>query len=630
MRIPVVKLLFYGNEEDRIRFFERAQKMGAIEFIPAEEGQKRELPASIDSLVHANRVLGHLPTQKQEELPSLDQALSIADRVNHLNHRVLELQEQERLLTQEIARVHAFGNFSWEDISAIEKHRAVQFLFAKQGSGVEVPETLLQCGSAFGLNYYISIAPERRSYEGFTEMRIDQSVGQLQEQLEEEKKDRRKAEEELKTYAKRKAFLHRALVREMNRHHLLSCEGAVSSAFDGAFFSVAGWMPKDKLDQLPEMTEGLSVRAEQIAVEERDFVPTYLENEGASRVGEDLVHIYDTPSTEDRDPSLWVLIFFSFFFAFIMGDAGYGLVLLGTSLFLSWRFMRKGGMVRRFLTLCLVLSGSCIIWGVLTTSFFGIEIPPDSPLRKVSLITWLAEKKADYVIAEKGEDYKEITAQQPYLASLNSGKEWVLSQDGEGVYKVLDSYSSSILLELAVLIGVVHVILSMLRVIDRNWAGVGWILFLVGSYLYFPQVLNATSMIHFLFGVPKEAGAAVGLQILGIGIIAAVVISIVQNRLKGLAEIATVIQIFADVLSYLRLYALALAGGMMAATFNQIGASAGIVLGSVIILIGHVVNLGLAIMGGIIHGLRLNFLEWYHYSFEGGGKMLNPLKLLKV
>jgi V/A-type H+-transporting ATPase subunit I len=54
---------------------------------------------------------------------------------------------------------------------------------------------------------------------------------------------------------------------------------------------------------------------------------------------------------------------------------------------------------------------------------------------------------------------------------------------------------------------------------------------------------------------------------------------------------------------------------------------AGLFFGALIIALGHVTNITLGIMGGVIHGLRLNFLEWYHHCFEGGGKKFNPLKL---
>ncbi|NGX46301.1 MAG: hypothetical protein K940chlam2_01490, partial [Chlamydiae bacterium] len=99
---------------------------------------------------------------------------------------------------------------------------------------------------------------------------------------------------------------------------------------------------------------------------------------------------------------------------------------------------------------------------------------------------------------------------------------------------------------------------------------------------------------------------------------------------KGMGEIVQLIQVFADVLSYLRLYALALASTIMARTFNEMGLGIGLVFGAAVILVGHTINILLGTMGGVIHGLRLNFIEWYHYCFEGEGKLFNPLRKLKT
>ncbi len=68
----------------------------------------------------------------------------------------------------------------------------------------------------------------------------------------------------------------------------------------------------------------------------------------------------------------------------------------------------------------------------------------------------------------------------------------------------------------------------------------------------------------------------------------------------------------------------------MARTFNSMGLEIGLVVGSVVILAGHSINLLLGTMGGVIHGLRLNFIEWYHYSFDGEGRLFNPLRRLRM
>jgi V/A-type H+-transporting ATPase subunit I len=164
----------------------------------------------------------------------------------------------------------------------------------------------------------------------------------------------------------------------------------------------------------------------------------------------------------------------------------------------------------------------------------------------------------------------------------------------------------------------------------RNWTGLGWIFFMVGGYLYFPSFLEATSLVNFLGWMSKGFATVVGEKMLYSGLIAVFVISLLMKKKWGaLHELTNAIQVFADVLSYLRLYALALAGMIMAATFNELGMNVGMIGGFFIIICGHITNLTLTVMSGVIHGLRLNFLEWYHYSFEGGGRLFNPLRIRK-
>jgi V/A-type H+-transporting ATPase subunit I len=154
---------------------------------------------------------------------------------------------------------------------------------------------------------------------------------------------------------------------------------------------------------------------------------------------------------------------------------------------------------------------------------------------------------------------------------------------------------------------------------------------MVGGYLYFPSFLDATSLVNFLGWISKPLAYKIGSQMLYAGLILVLVISLLQKKKWGaLHELTNAIQVFADVLSYLRLYALALAGMIMASTFNDLGVRAGMIGGFFIIIAGHITNLALTVMSGTIHGLRLNFLEWYHYSFEGGGRLFDPLRIRKL
>ena len=82
----------------------------------------------------------------------------------------------------------------------------------------------------------------------------------------------------------------------------------------------------------------------------------------------------------------------------------------------------------------------------------------------------------------------------------------------------MNAFTDNIMLELALLIGVVHICLSLMRSVGRNWAAAGWILAIIGAYLYIPHYLNVTSMTQFVFGINRDAAAATGGYLFVLGV----------------------------------------------------------------------------------------------------------------
>lgn len=639
MRRDVKKLLIWGGRKDRDLFFARAQEFGSIEFIDPDPRHAEEYPEELSKLIAAKKVLRKLPPLRQEELEGWESAGEIADRILELDDLVAHCDEEIRLLRQEIIRIHVFGDFSLEDLQVIQErgNRVLQFFFAQSGRKEEkpLPPEVFYVGSAFDLEYFVAINRTKKRYPGLTEMEIAHPMGELRDRLKTILQRRRLAWRELKSLEKRRFYLEQALIYHLNQAHLTNAQEYAALALGDSLFVVEGWIPVHRMDDLEAMLGGLSVQVEEIAIEPEDRVPTALDNEGDARIGEDLVHIYDTPSRTDRDPSRWVLWAFASFFAIIMADAGYGLILLATSLYLTFRLRKRVGLARRFASLALILSTSAVLWGVFTNAWFGIQLDPDNPLRKISFTNALVHEKVAYAIDHPESSlYKEWVTDFPQLAEVDTVEGWLSSaavmREGRISYTLLDSFSNDVLLEIALMIGVLHLCLAFLRVLDRNWAGIGWILFLIGGYLYFPHILDATSMAHYWWGIPPDVATYEGLRLIILGVSLAVLLALIQKRLKGAGEIINLIQIFADGLSYLRLYALGLASAMMSLTFNDIAGDSGIFFGVIILFLGHSVNLTLAIVAGVIHGLRLNFLEWYRHCFDGGGKMLAPLRLLEI
>lgn len=638
MRIDVKKYLFVGTEESKNPFFTKAQELGIIHFI--QEGAKgRELPDELQKLLYAIKILRGLPVVEQLEIDNFDEAFAKAEEIISLKERIEKLLEEDRLLKLEIARIEIFGEFSHQDLRYIKEkgHRTISFLCAKKGRHQEetLPDNVLFLASDHGMDYFISIAEKYQPIEGMVEMKIDKTIGELKQRRIQAEEEVRELESKLKKLAKYNTYLHHAFIDHLNGYHLQNAKESTEQAIEGQLFFITAFVPINKTEELKQLVEKMNVHFEEVALEETDVIPTYLENKGLARIGEDLVHIYDTPSFTDRDPSLWVFFAFALFFSMIIGDAGYGLILLCVCLWLKFiKFPKAKGIGRRVLNLSIILFSCCIAWGVLTTSVFGLSIPADSPIRKFSLTTYLAEKKIAYSYRVKDASYDAWVKEFPETASLTDPEEIIqkgaTGPEGAKEYVMLDKTSQGLMVEIALMVGVVHIIISLIRYLDRNYTALGWILFLIGGVLYIPEYLNENVMAHYLFGLTHETAENNGLALMGIGIVLAVGAAIWSSKLLGVLEVMTVIQIFADVLSYLRLYALGLAGGIVSATVNGFAEGLFFAGGALILIVGHGINIALALMGGVIHGLRLNFLEWYHYSFQGGGRMFNPLKKIDI
>lgn len=635
MIIPVKKYLILGVKRDLEIFFNRAQEQGVMEFIPPLARKFIELPSEVQHLVDAIRILRKLPLKEPYD-SSLDlvYADECAMRIIELKSEVEKCAEEKRLVEAEIQRVAPFGDFSMDDIDYIETQgrRELQFFCMKtdKAKTARFPDEVIYIHTEYDLDYFIAINPEPKHYPGMIEMRIDRPLGELRTHYTFIKESFHQLEAELKGFAGHIHFLQNALRQRLNDYHLFHAKKDVFQPLD-ALFAIELWIPENKTYLLQSITEKLAILYEPIAIENEERVPTYMENEGVNAIGEDIVRVYETPSATDKDPSGWVFWFFCLFCAMIVSDAGYGLIFLGVALYFKYKFPKLKAAQARILKLLIYLASICILWGIATSAYFGIAISPSNPLGKVSILQLMAKKKAEYHMQQHDDVYTYWLQKYPTLATAQNGTEFVeRAVTPKGEFEALDTFTDNILLEFALFIGVIHLTISLLRYFPRHFAGLGWVAFMIGGYLYFPSMLHATSFLNFLNIISKQTATAVGLQMIYGGIAAALLLALIQKRLKGLSEISLLVQVFADVLSYLRLYALALAGASLAATFNEMGRSVGLFFGWIIILCGHGVNILLCSMAVVVHGLRLNFIEWYHYCFEGGGRMLRPLKRIKI
>jgi V/A-type H+-transporting ATPase subunit I len=634
MIVDVQKVLIYGARLEVDRFFELAQRAGFMEFIGLSHKKAMELTDEIKTVLLAINIAKKHEVHP-EAIPADLGPVEIAKKLVELSASHEHYLEELRVLKLEIARIAPFGDFRAADLRTVELQgqRVIQFFCRKQGSDEPLPPEVLYINTEYDLDYYVAINKSRTQYPKMVEILIERPVGELTARLHYIEEQIAVLEKEIRAFSNALPILQTGLLHLLNEYQLQLTKRDAVGLLDGSLFAIEAWVPVTKMKALYGLVSGLDVCVEEISIESHDRIPTYMENKGVAKLGEDLVHIYDTPAPTDKDPSIWVFVFFALFFAMIVSDAGYGLLYLSLALFCKWKFPHLKGAGKRFIKMAIIIASACILWGASTAAFFGIEISPNNPYRRVSFMHNLASKKAEYHMAQKDDVYQEYVKEFPAVAGAKDGHEFLvlgkLERGGKVKYVILESFYDSIFLELSLMIGVIHISLAFLRYLLRNWAGLGWVLFMIGGYLYFPKMLNATSILNFTGLISKEMAYTIGFPLIWIGIGLAFIGAFLQKKWGAFHEMMNVIQIFGDVLSYIRIYALALAGMMVASTFNDMGRAAGLIGGVLIIIAGHSVNVLLSIMGGMIHGLRLNFLEWYHYCFEGGGRIFNPLRLRK-
>lgn len=363
---------------------------------------------------------------------------------------------------------------------------------------------------------------------------------------------------------------------------------------EGALKVVEGFCPIDQTAALDTMLQKQNIYFQAEDPTEEDNTPIKLRNNWFTRMFECFTGMYGMPTYGEFDPTPILAPFYLLFFAMCMGDAGYGLVLIAFGLLVHYKKLNIS-MFEGLGPIITTLGVGTAVVGLFLGTFFGI------PLAQVD---WYPEVLKSVIIQGK-----------------------VMGYDAQMV--------------LAICIGVFHICLAMVvKAIcytkrfgfKENISTWGWLLLVVGG-------LSALILL-MLFNAPAEVtkwtliGIA-GVSALGIYIFNKPGRNPLLNIGAGLWDTYNMATgLLGDVLSYVRLYALGLAGGMLGGAFNDLGL---MVLGEnptwqwvgfvLILLIGHVLNVAMSALGAFVHPLRLTFVEYFKNSgYEGKGVAYQPFK----
>jgi V/A-type H+-transporting ATPase subunit I len=351
---------------------------------------------------------------------------------------------------------------------------------------------------------------------------------------------------------------------------------------------LVGYFPAKRSDELKEAARanGWGLLIEDPAPDES--VPTCVENPRWVQIIEPVFKFLGTvPGYRERDISFWFLLFFSLYFAMLIGDAGYGAVMLGLTLFARLRMPRTRG---PFTTLMLVLSSATIVWGVLSGTYFGIESLARNPLLSRAVI--------------------------PAIASFGYNNTHTIM--------LICFVIGAVQLTLAHTLNFLRLFPSIKAFSDLGWIAILWGMFFVVRYMILSLPLNPLAQWLVLGGLVAVtvAGEQRGKFFRGL------LVGLAKLPLKLLNSISA----FADIVSYVRLFAVGLATVEISKSFNAMAGGIGFgiptgLFAALILFFGHALNIAMGALAVIVHGIRLNMLEFSgHLGMEWTGIPYEPFR----
>ena len=608
------KLSFLIYHKEYEMFLEKLRELGVVH---VETRQNAEMDANLQAFLQKrssyqalikNMGMSAASYADPEVEPaggvSVEQVIT---RYEELQERIQTLTMQIPAVDKEIDAMEVWGEFDWNVIDRLKDNGWQMQFFACPDKSFEEAWTDEYSATVInrkgGQCYFVTVNP--------TPVEIEAEVIRLpQRRLSELLREKETLQETLQqTHAELDKFCmsHIPVVKDA----LTALEGDIDlmkveqlggeRMAEGSIVLMDGWVPVENEAEIRAMLDESGVYYEMRPAEKEDNAPIKLKNNRISRLFEMLTKMYGMPDYGEFDPTPLFAPFYALFFGMCVGDAGYGLLLILLGLYLKKKLSKS---MAGLMNLLITLGAATTIVGAIFNTFFGAAITD------LNLPEW--------------------------MNSLIISGQW----DGTPYDKTM---------VIALLVGMFHICFAMVvkaicetaRYGFKNALSAwGWLLLVGGS------VVVAT--LNYLGVIDMEMSK---MAFIGIGGVAAIGIYLLNNIRRNIFvnigaglwdtyNMAT--GLMGDLLSYLRLYALGLAGGMLGGVFNNLGMQLrdsmsdflfgipGWICFGLIFVAGHGLNIALSCLSGYVHSIRLTFVEYFKNSgYDGRGTEYKPFSLKK-
>ncbi len=529
----------------------------------------------------------------------VEAALEKGNEILDLAGNIRDHREELEKLTREKSRLELWGDFDPSEIERLhEKGVSIKLYTASPETFDNMPHTVTIFPIQTTKNQ-IRFAAVSLSDKEFPELQEEnlgnKSLSEINKEIEKKQSSISELDSLLAERKKEEPLLEKgiAILDDLIEYNQVK-EGMNQ---EGALAYLIGFVPESRLDKIRSdaAAHGWAILIENPGPD--DPVPTKIKNKPFVRIIQPVFDLLGTvPGYREYDISFVFLMFFTVFFAMIIGDGGYGAVLLMGSIYFSVKSRKTTGKVSDGLILLNLLSFATIVWGAITGTWFGYALIAETPP-----FSW-------FVI--------------PGMSSF-------------------DPQSAELIQFICFVIGTIHLVISHLwNFMDqlkkhpriKAFAQLGWLSMLLGLYYLVLNLVLSPEQ----YPLPQFATWLI------FGGLAMIIIfseqegNFLKGIFRGLAGIITTlldgIGAFSDIISYIRLFAVGLASVEIAKSFNSMaadfgGSIGGIAAGILVLFLGHSLNLAMGALSVIVHGVRLNMLEFSgHLGMEWTGIPYEPFK----
>ncbi|WKC90500.1 V-type ATP synthase subunit I [Borreliella carolinensis] len=532
--------------------------------------------------------------------------LDIAKSIVNLGNEIKEFQDIKRSLLHERNLISVWGNFSLENIDKLkESNIYIQFFKIQKSEYKNLLRdpnvNVFLIKNVKNTSYFVSVGEFEQKIEIADEFKFNYDLNYINNKL--------KVVDEILDQKLTQISLFNKyidILREeiKNYDQIVEFEQVLADMqTDFEDFSyITGFVPAESQESLKSAVLKAGFAVQFADPGENDIIPTYIKRKGIANLAAPIFNILETiPGYKERDISFIFMLFFFVFFGMIIGDAAYGVIFFLIGILLSLSFLFKGKPLTPVHGLIFYLSISSILYGAMTGTWFGssliLEMFPILNSFKVS-----------------------------YLTEKNSVQNIIFICFSIGVLQISLAHAWNFLRQVKE------------KPYIHSIAQIGWLMCIFGLYYLVLNLILSQSRFPMYNAVYNVIYCGVTLVFVFSKQDGSNFFKCILKSFGGIIEqFLTTVSGFADIISYIRLFAVGLAGLSISASFNTMSipllksSNIGfVVAGIIVILFGHVLNIMLSLLSVIVHGVRLNMLEFSnHLGQEWSGHAYKPFKKMK-